>query len=85
MTQVRIVPEKDGDKATGIRLFGVKPESLLGVLGMENGDKLQTINGFDMTNPEKALEAYARLRTADHLTVSVNRKGANTNLDYNIQ
>jgi general secretion pathway protein C len=85
MTQVRIVPEKDGDKATGIRLFGVKPDSLLGVLGMENGDKLQTINGFDMTNPEKALEAYARLRTADHLTVSVNRKGAATNLDYDIQ
>jgi len=85
MTQVRIVPEKDGEKATGIRLFGVKPDSLLGILGMENGDKLQTINGFDMTNPEKALEAYARLRTADHLTVAVNRKGANTNLDYNIQ
>ena len=85
MTQVRIVPEKDGDKSTGIRLFGVKPDSLLGILGMENGDKLQTINGFDMTNPEKALEAYARLRTADHLTVAVNRKGANTNLDYNIQ
>jgi general secretion pathway protein C len=85
MTQVRIVPEKDGDKATGIRLFGVKPDSLLGVLGMENGDRLQTINGFDMTNPEKALEAYARLRTADHLTVAVNRKGAATNLDYDIQ
>jgi general secretion pathway protein C len=85
MTQVRIVPEKDGDKATGIRLFGVRPESLLGLLGMENGDRLQTINGFDMTNPEKALEAYARLRTADHLTVSVNRKGTPTNLDYNIQ
>ena len=85
MTQVRIVPEKDGEKATGIRLFGVKPDSLLGVLGMENGDKLQTINGFDMTNPEKALEAYARLRTADHLTVAVNRKGTATNLDYNIQ
>ncbi len=85
MTQVRIVPEKDGDKSTGIKLFGVKPDSLLGILGMENGDKLQTINGFDMTNPEKALEAYARLRTADHLTVSVNRKGANQNIDYNIQ
>ena len=51
----------------------------------ENGDRLQTINGFDMTSPEKALEAYARLRTADHLTVQVNRKGSNTNLDYNIK
>jgi len=85
MTQVRIVPEKEGDKGSGIRMFGVKPDSLLGILGMENGDKLQTINGFDMTNPEKALEAYARLRTADHLTVAVNRKGVATNLDYNIQ
>ena len=85
MKTARIVPEKDGDKGTGIRLFGVKPESLLGLLGMENGDLLQKINGFDMTSPEKALEAYARLRTADHLTVSVNRKGADTNLDYNIQ
>jgi len=26
-------------------------------LGMENGDRLEKINGFDMTSPEKALEA----------------------------
>jgi general secretion pathway protein C len=85
MRQARIVPEQENGKMVGIRLFGVKPETLLGVLGMENGDRLQTINGFDMTSPEKALEAYARLRTADHLTVQVNRKGSNTNLDYNIK
>jgi general secretion pathway protein C len=38
-----------------------------------------------MTSPEKALEAYARLRTSDHLTVSVNRRGQATTLDYNIK
>ncbi len=85
MRQARIVPEQENGKVVGIRMFGVRPETLLGVLGMENGDRLQTINGFDMTSPEKALEAYARLRTSDHLTVQVNRKGANTNLDYNIK
>ena len=85
MRQARIVPEQENGKMVGIRLFGVRPETLLGVLGMENGDRLQTINGFDMTSPEKALEAYARLRTSDHLTVQVNRKGSNMNLDYNIQ
>ena len=85
MKQARIVPEQENGKMVGIRLFGVRPETLLGVLGMENGDRLQTINGFDMTSPEKALEAYARLRTADHLTVQVNRKGSNMNLDYNIK
>jgi len=85
MKQARIVPEQENGKVVGIRLFGVRNDTLLGVLGMENGDRLQSINGFDMTSPEKALEAYARLRTADHMTVSVNRKGSNMNLDYNVK
>ncbi len=85
MRQARIVPEQENGKTVGIRMFGIRPETLLGTLGMENGDRLQTINGFDMASPEKALEAYARLRTADHLTVQVNRKGANMNLDDNIK
>jgi general secretion pathway protein C len=85
MRTARIVPEKEGDKVVGIRLFGVRPDTLLGVLGMENGDRLQTINGFDMASPEKALEAYARLRTADKLVVQVNRRGQAVNLDYNIK
>ena len=85
MRQARIVPEQENGKVTGIRLFGVRPDTLLGTLGMENGDRLEKINGFDMTSPEKALEAYARLRTADHLTISLNRKGSEQNLDYNIK
>jgi general secretion pathway protein C len=85
MRQARIVPEQENGKVVGIRLFGVRPDTLLGALGMENGDRLEKINGFDMTSPEKALEAYARLRTSDHLTVSVNRRGQATNLDYNIK
>lgn len=85
MRQARIVPEMENGKTVGIRMFGIRPETLLGTLGMENGDRLQTINGFDMASPEKALEAYARLRTADKLVVQVNRKGTNMNLDYNIK
>ncbi len=85
MRQARVVPEQENGRVVGIRLFGVKQDTLLGVLGMENGDRLQTINGFDMASPEKALEAYARLRTADKLTVQVNRRGQNMNLDYNIK
>ena len=85
MKQARIVPEQENGKVVGIRLFGVRNDTLLGALGMENGDRLQSINGFDMTSPEKALEAYARLRTADHMTVQINRRGSNMNLDYNIK
>lgn len=85
MRSARIVPEQENGKVVGIRLFGVRPDTLLGTLGLENGDRLETINGFNMASPEKALEAYARLRTADHLTVTVNRRGKPTNIDFNIK
>jgi len=85
MRQARIVPEQENGKVVGIRMFGIKPDTLLGTLGMQNGDRLEKINGFEMASPETALEAYAHLRTADHLTVSVNRNGQPTNLDFNIK
>ncbi len=85
MRQARIVPEQENGKVVGIRLFGVRQDTLLGTLGMENGDRLQQINGFDIASPEKALEAYARLRTADKLNISLNRRGQQMNLDYNIK
>jgi general secretion pathway protein C len=85
MKSARIVPEKEGDKIVGIRLFGIRQDSLLGVLGLENGDRLSSINGFEMSDPQKALEAYAKLRTADKLTVSVNRKGKPMEIGFNIK
>jgi general secretion pathway protein C len=85
MKSARIVPEKEGDKVVGIRLFGIRPDSLLGTLGLENGDRLSSINGFEMSDPQKALEAYSKLKTADHLTVAVNRHGKPVNIDFNIK
>ena len=85
MKSARIVPEKEGDKVVGIRLFGIRPDSLLGTLGIENGDRLGAINGFEMGDPQKALEAYTKLRTADHLTVAVNRHGKPVDINFNIK
>lgn len=81
MRTVRVVPGKDGTA-----LYGIRPDSLLGMLGLENGDALQSINGFEMTtDPSKALEAYTKLRTSDHLTVSIMRRGKPVNIDVDIK
>ncbi|MSP24097.1 MAG: general secretion pathway protein GspC [Myxococcales bacterium] len=85
MRSARIVPDKQGDKVLGVRLFGVRTGSLLHTLGLKNGDRLESINGFDMSDPQKALEAYGRLRTADALKVKVNRNSAPLTIDFNIQ
>ena len=83
--KARVTPEKEGGKVVGVRLSGIRPDSLLGKLGMENGDRLSSVNGFDITDPQKALEAYSRLQMADHLIVSIHRGGKPMNLDFNIK
>lgn len=85
MRSARIVPEQKDGKVVGIRLFGIRPDTLLGTLGLQNGDRLESINGFNMASPEKALEAYARLRTAQNLTVKVNRRGKPMSIDFRIK
>jgi len=86
MKSARIVPEKGADgKTVGIRLFGVRPETLLGTLGLKNGDRLETINGFNMGSPEEALNAYARLRTSNKLSIKVTRRGQPMSIDFNIK
>lgn len=85
MKSARIVPEQKDGQVVGIRLFGVRPDTLLGTLGLQNGDRLESINGFDMGSPEKALEAYARLRTANNMSVKVTRRGQPMTIEYKIK
>lgn len=85
MRSARIVPEQKDGKVVGVRMFGIRPDTLLGTLGLQNGDRLETLNGFNMASPEKALEAYARLRTASTLNVKVNRRGSPVSIDFHIK
>jgi general secretion pathway protein C len=85
MRSARIVPHEENGQVVGVKLYGIRRNSLLGKLGLQNGDLLRTINGYDMASPDSALEAYARLRSATNLSVSVTRRGRPMALDYNIQ
>lgn len=75
MRSARIVPEMRDGVVVGIRLFGVRPGSLAWKLGFENGDLLRSINGDDISQPEQALRAYAKLREASDLYVLLERHG----------
>jgi len=85
MRSARIVPHEENGQVVGVKLYGIRRNSLLGKLGMQNGDLLRTINGYDMASPDSALEAYAKLRSAANLSVAVTRRGQPLALEYNIQ
>ncbi len=78
--RMRLAPDKEG-----LRLAGIRPDSLLGRFGIQNGDHLQRINGFDIADPTSALEAYSKLMKADNLVITTTRGGKALNYDMKIE
>jgi hypothetical protein len=84
-TSARFVPSMHDGKPDGFRLFAIRPDSLLARLGFENGDTVQTINGMDMTTPDKALEIYTKLRSSNELAVGIVRRGKPLTIQIDIR
>jgi general secretion pathway protein C len=85
MSAARVIPHEEDGRTVGMKIYGIRRSSLLGRLGVQNGDMLRTINGFDLTDPNAILQAYTQLRAADHLSLQVVRRGNPISMDYQIQ
>jgi general secretion pathway protein C len=83
-TQARIVPAFEGGKTIGFKLFSIRPGSLYSKIGLQNGDVITRINGYEMSSPEKGLEIYTKLKDSKQVTVDLKRRGKPQTLDYNI-
>jgi len=85
MRTARVIPHQENGQTVGVKLYGIRRNSLLGRLGIQNGDMLRSVNGFNMTEPDEALRAYTRLRNSENLTVSLVRRGQPVNIEYAVQ
>ena len=85
MRSVRLRPNQQGGEVTSLTLSRLGRGPLLSALGLRNGDQIQSINGYSLTSPEKALEAYARMRTASKLELSLQRRGRPLTIEYRIE
>jgi general secretion pathway protein C len=84
-TQARIVPSFKNGVANGFKLFSIQPGSLYASIGIENGDVIQRVNGYELNSPEKALELYQKLRESAHVTINGERGGQPFQKDYDIK
>ena len=84
-TMARVVPAFEGGKPIGFKLFSIKPGSLYSKIGLQNGDVISKINGYELNSPEKGLEVYGKLKDSQAVTVEVKRRGKPMTLDYAIQ
>ena len=84
-TQARIVPSFRNGKANGFKLFSIRPNSLYAKIGIQNGDIIQKINGYEIDSPDKALAIYSKLKDATNISVDLLRRGKKKSLSYNIR
>jgi general secretion pathway protein C len=81
----RVVPAMKNGKPEGFKLYAIRPTSVYAKLGLTNGDTLTSINGFELTSADKALEVYTKLREATSLELEVTRRGKPVTLKYTIR
>ncbi|MFO0597269.1 MAG: type II secretion system protein GspC [Myxococcaceae bacterium] len=83
--QARIVPAFKDGVAQGFKLFSIRPDSIYSKIGIQNGDVIKRINGFDLNSPEKALEIYGKLKESSRIDIEVERNGASVRKTYNVK
>lgn len=83
--QARIVPAFKDGVAQGFKLFSIRPDSIYTKIGIQNGDVIKRINGYDLNSPEKALEIYSKLKEASRIDIEVERNGSTVRKTYNVR
>ncbi|MBL9039315.1 MAG: general secretion pathway protein GspC [Archangium sp.] len=83
--QARIVPAFKDGVAQGFKLFSIRPDSIYTKIGIQNGDVIKRINGYEMNSPEKALEIYSKLKEAGRIDIEVDRNGASVRKTYTVR
>lgn len=84
-TKARIVPSFRNGVANGFKLFSIVPDSLYAKIGIQNGDVIRRINGYEMNSPDKALEIYQKLRDASRIEIELERRGETLRKSYSIE
>jgi general secretion pathway protein C len=85
MRAARVIPYEENGRVVGVKVYGIRRAALLGKLGIQNGDVLRTINGFDLSSPDSALEAYTKLRTMDQFSIAMIRRGQARTMEYQVK
>ena len=83
--QARVIPNYRNGKYEGFKLVGVRPGSLYRAIGIRSGDIVRSINGKAINSPNKAMELFSEFKSANSLSLEVERRGQIETIQYSIQ
>lgn len=77
-----VISAYNGPQGKGVRLTGMKPDSIYKRLALQNNDVILSINGAPLTNAVQAMKLYSTLNTAADVTVVILRNNQVLNKRY---
>jgi len=81
----RLIPNEDNGTVTGMKVYGIRRSSVLGRLGLQNGDVLMSADGQPLSNADALVQAYQSLGRSGNFSISVTRRGQPMTLTYQVQ
>jgi general secretion pathway protein C len=85
MTEAKALPNMKNGEFNGFKLYAMRSTSLFGQIGLKNGDIIQSVNGEKVDSLEKAMQLLETFKNASSVQLGLQRRGAQTNMDYTIR
>lgn len=85
MTEVKILPHMNDGQPDGLAISNIKPNSIFRRMGLRNGDILKKVGGQEIQTVDDALRLYDSMKSADSVSVEIERRGSLRNIDYTIR
>lgn len=83
-TRFQAIPVQQDGKNIGFKLKPLRGESLLKKLNFEANDVFTAVNGVALKNPFEALDALKSLTTAESISVTIIRNGAEQTQEFKL-
>ena len=85
MKQVRIRPHFTNGKPDGLRLTGIRPNSIFYNMGLKSGDIITGVNSNNIESVDDVLKFYQSLQSSSSVALQVKRRGRPKTINYNIE
>jgi type II secretion system protein C len=84
LKQARVVPYAD-DSGSGFMIRNIRPGSIFERIGLNNFDKIRAVNGEPITTADQALRLLTMFRNEREISLDLERKNQEVQLNYVIE
>ena len=85
MRGARVVPHFEKGGISGFQLSNIKPDSLYGKIGLQDGDVIRRINNIEIKGPEEAFRLMSEIKNAKNVSMDITRNGKRMSYSYTVR